>query len=179
MTMNKINITIPEGYEIDEKNSTFKCIKFKPVKKQEFEYVNLGLPSGTLWATCNVGAKKPEEYGKLLSYDSVVNKYELPTLGQIKELIEFCDWKYVNYNKVNGYLVIGTNGKSIFLPAAGYRNDTSLNYAGSVGYYWSRTLSTDYPINAWYLDFFSVNVYTYYYSRYNGLSVRPVFNTKI
>ena len=27
------------------------------------EYVDLGLPSGTLWATCNVGASKPEEYG--------------------------------------------------------------------------------------------------------------------
>ena len=29
----------------------------------EYEYVDLGLPSGTLWATCNVGAKSPEEYG--------------------------------------------------------------------------------------------------------------------
>lgn len=27
------------------------------------DYVDLGLPSGTLWATCNVGALKPEEYG--------------------------------------------------------------------------------------------------------------------
>lgn len=27
------------------------------------DYVDLGLPSGTLWATCNVGASKPEEYG--------------------------------------------------------------------------------------------------------------------
>ena len=27
------------------------------------EYVDLGLPSGTLWATCNVGASKPEEFG--------------------------------------------------------------------------------------------------------------------
>ena len=26
-------------------------------------YVDLGLPSGTKWATCNVGASKPEEYG--------------------------------------------------------------------------------------------------------------------
>ena len=30
---------------------------------EEHEYVDLGLPSGTLWATCNVGASKPEEYG--------------------------------------------------------------------------------------------------------------------
>ena len=26
-------------------------------------YVDLGLPSGTLWATCNMGAGSPEDYG--------------------------------------------------------------------------------------------------------------------
>ena len=31
--------------------------------KEEHEWVDLGLPSGTLWATCNVGANSPEEYG--------------------------------------------------------------------------------------------------------------------
>lgn len=29
----------------------------------KYEFVDLGLPSGTLWATCNVGATKPEEFG--------------------------------------------------------------------------------------------------------------------
>lgn len=32
------------------------------------EYVDLGLPSGTLWATCNVGANFPEEYGDYFSF---------------------------------------------------------------------------------------------------------------
>lgn len=32
------------------------------------EYVDLGLPSGTLWATCNVGATKPEEYGDYFAW---------------------------------------------------------------------------------------------------------------
>ena len=32
------------------------------------EYVDLGLPSGTLWATCNVGAEKPEEYGDYFAW---------------------------------------------------------------------------------------------------------------
>lgn len=32
------------------------------------EYVDLGLPSGTLWATCNVGANAPEEYGDYYMY---------------------------------------------------------------------------------------------------------------
>ena len=31
-------------------------------------YVDLGLPSGTLWATCNVGANSPEEYGDYFAW---------------------------------------------------------------------------------------------------------------
>ena len=31
-------------------------------------YVDLGLPSGTLWATCNVGASSPEEYGDYFAW---------------------------------------------------------------------------------------------------------------
>lgn len=41
----------------DEKEENNKNVE------NEHEYVDLGLPSGTLWATCNVGASKPEEYG--------------------------------------------------------------------------------------------------------------------
>ena len=32
------------------------------------EYVDLGLPSGTLWATCNVGANSPEEFGDYFAW---------------------------------------------------------------------------------------------------------------
>jgi hypothetical protein len=35
------------------------------------EYVDLGLPSGTLWATCNIGANKPEDYGDYLSWGAL------------------------------------------------------------------------------------------------------------
>ena len=36
-----------------------------------FEYVDLGLPSGTMWATCNVGANKPEDHGLLFQFGRV------------------------------------------------------------------------------------------------------------
>ena len=36
-----------------------------------YEYVDLGLPSKTMWATCNVGADKPEEYGLLFQFGRV------------------------------------------------------------------------------------------------------------
>ncbi|MBR6016482.1 MAG: hypothetical protein IK067_05060, partial [Prevotella sp.] len=36
------------------------------------EYVDLGLPSGTLWATCNVGAETPEDYGLYFAWGETV-----------------------------------------------------------------------------------------------------------
>ena len=38
------------------------------------EYVNLGLPSGLLWATCNVGATAPEAYGNYYAWGDVKTK---------------------------------------------------------------------------------------------------------
>ena len=36
-----------------------------------FKYVDLGLPSGTMWATCNVGASRPEDSGLLFQFGRV------------------------------------------------------------------------------------------------------------
>ena len=41
---------------------------------QEHEYVDLGLPSGTLWATCNVGAKKSEDCGDYFAWGEAETK---------------------------------------------------------------------------------------------------------
>lgn len=38
------------------------------------DYVDLGLPSGTLWATCNVGAEKPEDYGDYFAWGETKTK---------------------------------------------------------------------------------------------------------
>ena len=38
------------------------------------EWVDLGLPSGTLWATCNVGAEKPEDYGDYFAWGETTAK---------------------------------------------------------------------------------------------------------
>ncbi len=38
------------------------------------EYVDLGLPSGVKWASCNVGATKPEEYGSYFSWGETEEK---------------------------------------------------------------------------------------------------------
>ena len=75
----------------------------------------------------------------------------------------------------NGYKVTSkTNGNSIFLPAAGLRRGSSLYYSGSRGNYWSSSLSTDYPFNAYYLYFSSGGVDWVNDYRYSGFPVRPV-----
>lgn len=62
-------------------NKTFECsiseldsISF--VDAEEHEWVDLGLPSGTLWATCNVGANSPEEYGDYFAWGETKPKEE-------------------------------------------------------------------------------------------------------
>ena len=45
------------------------------------EYVDLGLPSGLKWATCNIGANKPEEYGDYFAWGEVVSKKKYSLLN--------------------------------------------------------------------------------------------------
>ncbi len=42
----------------------------------EHEYIDLGLPSGLLWATCNVGANRPQEYGYYFAWGEIQTKEE-------------------------------------------------------------------------------------------------------
>ena len=192
------------------------------------EYVDLGLPSGTLWATCNVGANSPEEYGDHFAWgetkpkttykwstykyckgtDDTMTKYctnsDYGTVDNKKELEPSDDaatanwgseWQmpseeqcYELYNSsyttttwttLNGkygiWITSNRNGNSIFLPAASYRGDTSLHYAGGCGNYWSRSLDTSYSDYAYSPSFDSSDISTHSYNcRYYGHSVRPV-----
>lgn len=65
----------------------------------------------------------------------------------------------------------------IFLPAAGYRNGTSVNNLGTNGYYWSSTLNAGSPNNARRLNFNSTEANVNNNNRYNGFSVRAVLST--
>ena len=99
----------------------------------------------------------------------------MPTDAEWTELRENCTWTWTTKNGVNGYEVKSkTNGNSIFLPAAGYRDDDDLGSAGGVGYYWSSSLDTDDPYGAWDVGFNSGYVSRGSGSRYFGRSVRPV-----
>ena len=192
------------------------------------EYVDLGL--SVKWATFNVGASKPEEYGDYFawgeteskdsynwstykwcngssttltkyctssSYGTVDNKKTLelsddaayanwggewrtPTDAELTELRTQCTWTWTTQNGVKGYKVTSKiNGRSIFLPAAGHRDDSSLNTAGSSGYYCLSTLYPGSSVSAYRLYFSSSSVSGIGSHRYHGRSVRPVCGQQV
>ena len=101
--------------------------------------------------------------------------WRIPTLTDMQELIDNCDWEWTEVNGVKGCKATGPNGNSIFLPAAGYYADSKLNDKGTRGAYWSGSHSGSITYNANDLDFFSNNPPSLNHdSRMFGLSVRPV-----
>jgi len=107
--------------------------------------VNLGLPSGLLWASCNLGADSPEESGDYFPWSDVASKtfygsWRLPTKLEMEELVNNTTFSWTTVKGVSGGLFTASNGSSIFLPAAGFYNATANTYMGTdEGYYWSST----------------------------------------
>lgn len=100
--------------------------------------------------------------------------WRLPTRDEQKELLDNCTWEWTSQNGVNGYLVTGSNGNSIFLPAAGYKENSSHTEVGEYGYYWSSTPQSNSNLGAYYLYMSSSSKLSYYYARVAGQSVRAV-----
>ena len=68
------------------------------------DYVDLGLPSGTLWATCNVGADNPEDYGGYFAWGETEpnttydwNAYKYAN-GDYNRLTKYCNNSFYGYN---------------------------------------------------------------------------------
>lgn len=102
--------------------------------------------------------------------------WRMPTMDELSALDSNCDWTWTTRNGLNGYLVRGRGdyaSASIFFPAAGYGNGTSLYYPVSYGNYWSAVPLSSYSYDAWYLDF-DWRYHNTDYLRYYGRSVRPV-----
>ena len=136
---------------------------YTSMKPNVGEYINLGLPSGTLWKIKN-------EEG-LYTYDQAVCKFgsKLPTKEQLEELKTSCQWTWIG----NGYKVVGPNEESIILPAAGHRGcHTQVSRVGLDGSNWSST--PEGYAGAWCLDFNSCEVKMYSLPRCSGQSVRLV-----
>lgn len=158
-----------------------KRIADKSIYRQQvpFEAVDLGLPSGNKWATMNLGAEAPEQTGLYFTFDEA-NAVELdenwcvPTREDFQELYDNCDSEWVTLNGIRGRRFTSPmTGNSVFFPAAGGYDGTTLNDRGSRGYYWSSSFYS--ATSAYTLHFNSSSVSPQnYYSRRLGFSVRAV-----
>lgn len=63
----------------------------------------------------------------------------MPSFVQVMNLVRNCTEESVQVNGVNGIMLTGPNGNSIFLPAAGFRMEETLQEENEMGYYWSST----------------------------------------
>ena len=203
-------------------------------------FVDLGLPSGTLWATTNIGSDTPEATGLYFAWgettgyaideahtfnyasytlcngtDHTLTKYcfdsdygyegytdnlteletiddaayqnwgsgwRIPSKEQYNELMNtsYTDQELTTQNGVYGCKVTSkTNGRSIFLPATGYRNGSTVS-SGNYADYGTRTMGTNSPISCQTFSFsqnlgISNNTTT---GRYRGHNIRPVRNNQ-
>lgn len=100
--------------------------------------------------------------------------WRMPTVAELEELHKNCTWERTTLNGVGGTRLTGSNGNSIFLPAAGYRYESWSDLIGSLGFYWSSTPDEDYDRSAYYLQFGSWGYDWFLGNRCCGFSVRPV-----
>lgn len=242
-----------------EKNSYFGYLEYyknfpkgdsvalaqKELIPNEASAVDLGLPSGTRWAPCNVGAISPEENGDYYAWGETQTKvfyswgnynyftdkngnkkpwtivdgkaktdlgelkdigndisgtiydvahvkwggdWKMPTKAQCQELVDKCKWTWwVTQDLQKGYKVTGPNGNSIFLPAAGFRDEEmEVARAGFRGGYWTSTRDEVTYQNSYLLRFKEYDAYglnpvlhdVFANSLRYGRSVRPVTNVK-
>lgn len=196
------------------------------------DYVDLGLPSGTLWATCNIGADTPEDDGDYFAWAETMPKeiydwksykyggfheegYELskyctdssygldgfvdnklflepaddvvrvqwgadwrmPTCDEWEELLLNTASEWTTLGGVDGWRFTAQNGNSLFLPAAGYYWETSLNTG--LGLYWSSMINKEFPYRTWGIHFNSYQCHICGSSdRNRGQTVRAVRATK-
>lgn len=161
---------------VQQKATTPTTVSNGPLtgKQNGHEWVDLGLPSGTRWATCNVDATSPEQPGKHYAWGETATKssyvesnskyynkvasafsgnkandvatlkwgegWRTPTEKEFNELLDYCDWKYVQKNGRWGVQLTSIKNKqSIFLPATGAKEGTKVDEPNGCGMYWTST----------------------------------------
>ena len=200
-----------------EQEATAKAEKEKQEREAEYssthgsinghEFVDLGL--SVKWATCNVGASSPTDYGDYFAWGETIPKtsygeensvtfkrnlgdiagnshydaartnwgssWRLPTNSEVEELKNKCTQEWISINGIFGCRIIGKNGNSIFLPAAGRYEWSDFYGDGAQGEYWTSTPQKSYTEHSYFFYTNSAGILgTGWSHRYVGLSIRPV-----
>ena len=112
------------------------------------------------------------------------DKWRMPTKDEMQELFDNCTWTEETRNGINGYIVTGPNGNSIFLPRAGFYNydefGDGLQYKDIRAYYWTNTRTIDLQGRAYDLG---LNTLQAAYGIVNntrrlGFPIRPVYDDR-
>ena len=107
--------------------------------------------------------------------------WRMPTYGEWMELFDYCNWTWTTQNGVEGYRVTskkqGFTDKYIFLPGAGFKEDSGWYWESFYGGYWISSLKD--ANSAMMIDFTSDMFFLSHRTRRDGLSVRPVYEQPV
>jgi len=97
------------------------------------QYIDMGVPSGILWAESNVNG--------YFEFEEAIERFgnELPTKEEFEELLDCCYHRWDKERK--GIEFLSKNGNTLFFPAIGdsCSDGPNINFAGQYGHYWSST----------------------------------------
>lgn len=159
--------------------------EYDPNAPSDGDYIDLGLPSGIKWASCNLGGVNPWDFGDYYTgYSAYMQEvavpegYSIPGSANFEELIENCEVKTVTYNNVQGNMFTSKiNGNKIFLPFAGWYDDRGKYYSNGARY-WSFSRKAAAGYNNYFHYFLHLsNDYAYvdYEIEYSGTSLDPMW----
>ena len=100
METKEFKIKVPEGYEIDKENSTFECIKFKPIKKDiTYEDVCNKILKSKINYYINTSGRIEDTVLEAKVYDknNATNKKQLERLLALNQLLNIAEY----YNKLH------------------------------------------------------------------------------
>ena len=102
-------------------------------------------------------------------------KWRIPTDTEYAELRMNCNWIWTTQGGVKGYKVVSNiNGKSIFIPAAGYMEGSTVKGLGSDCAFWTASGCLSKPKYAFYTRLSDSEILLDATLRCNGLQIRPV-----
>ena len=99
----------------------------------------------------------------------------LPSKEDVEELLENCEIEPFTYHKTEGWIVISKiNGKAIFIPAAGYRDSSGVQFEDEIAHLWTGTSDTKGIKQAYNLRLKGTKYKGEWTERFLGFPIRPV-----